>query len=50
MQWSAVIARMMSYGAVLTPADQRKLTEYLNGLAEKPSRATEPKNLRFEMA
>jgi len=25
---------MMSYGAALTPADQQKLTEYLNGLAE----------------
>ena len=33
-EWSAVIARMMSYGAKLTPADQQKLTGYLNGLAK----------------
>ena len=33
-EWSAVIARMMSYGAELTPADEQTLTEYLNGLAE----------------
>jgi mono/diheme cytochrome c family protein len=32
--WSAVVARMMNYGAKLTPADQQKLIEYLNGLAK----------------
>jgi hypothetical protein len=32
--WNAVITKMMTYGAKLTPADQRKLTEYLNGLAK----------------
>ena len=30
--WSAVITRMTSYGARLTPADQQKLIGYLNGL------------------
>jgi len=30
--WSAVIARMMTYGARLTPADQQKLVGYLNGI------------------
>ncbi len=30
--WSAVIAKMVGYGARLTPADQQKLIEYLNGL------------------
>lgn len=33
-EWSAVIARMTAYGAKLTPADQQKLTGYLNGLAK----------------
>jgi hypothetical protein len=32
--WSAVVARMMNYGARLTPADQQKLVEYLNGLGK----------------
>ena len=32
--WSAVIAKMMGYGARLAPADQQKLVEYLNGLAK----------------
>jgi cytochrome c5 len=32
-EWSAVIARMVSYGAALAPAEQQALTEYLNGLA-----------------
>ena len=32
--WSAVIAKMMGYGAKLTPADQQKLIEYLNGLTK----------------
>ena len=32
--WSAVITKMMGYGAKLTPADQQKLIEYLNGLAK----------------
>ena len=32
--WSAVITRMMNYGARLTPADQEKLIEYLSGLAK----------------
>jgi cytochrome c5 len=32
--WTAVIAKMMTYGAKLTPADQQKLAEYLNGLAK----------------
>jgi len=32
--WTAVIAKMMGYGARLTPTDQQKLTEYLNGLAK----------------
>lgn len=31
--WNAVIAKMMTYGAKLTPADQQKLVEYLQGLA-----------------
>jgi mono/diheme cytochrome c family protein len=30
--WGAVVARMMGYGARLSPADQQKLIEYLNGL------------------
>ncbi len=29
--WGAVIARMMTYGAKLTPADQQKLIGYLSG-------------------
>ncbi len=33
-EWSAVIAKMMTYGAKLTPADQRKLIAYLNGIAK----------------
>ena len=33
-EWSAVIARMVSYGAKLTPADQQSLTGYLNRLAK----------------
>lgn len=33
-EWSAVIAKMMTYGAKLTPADQEKLIAYLNGLAK----------------
>ena len=33
-EWSAVIAKMMTYGAKLTPADQQKLIAYLNGLAK----------------
>jgi cytochrome c2 len=33
-EWTAVVARMMSYGARLTSADQQKLTGYLNGLAK----------------
>ena len=32
--WEAVIARMMTYGAALTPTDQQELIEYLNGLAQ----------------
>jgi cytochrome c5 len=32
--WGAVIAKMMTYGATLTPAEQQKLVEYLNGLAK----------------
>jgi mono/diheme cytochrome c family protein len=32
--WSAVITRMINYGARLTPADQQKLIGYLNGLAQ----------------
>jgi cytochrome c5 len=32
--WTAVIGRMTSYGAKLSPADQQKLLEYLNGLAK----------------
>ena len=32
--WSAVIARMTTYGATITPADQQKLIEYLNGMAK----------------
>jgi mono/diheme cytochrome c family protein len=32
--WNAVISKMMTYGARLTPADQQKLAEYLNGLAK----------------
>jgi cytochrome c5 len=32
--WTAVIAKMAGYGARLTPADQQKLVEYLNGLAK----------------
>jgi len=30
--WTAVIAKMTGYGVRLTPADQQKLIEYLNGL------------------
>jgi mono/diheme cytochrome c family protein len=33
-EWSAVIAKMMTYGAKLTTADQQKLVDYLNGLAK----------------
>lgn len=33
-EWSAVIVKMMTYGAKLTPADQQKLIAYLNGLAK----------------
>ena len=33
-EWGAVIAKMMTYGAKLTPADQQKLIEYLDGLAK----------------
>jgi mono/diheme cytochrome c family protein len=33
-EWSAVIAKMMTYGAKLTPADQQKLIAYLDGLAK----------------
>jgi mono/diheme cytochrome c family protein len=32
--WTAVIGRMTSYGAKLSPADQQKLIEYLNGLTK----------------
>jgi cytochrome c5 len=32
--WDAVITRMMTYGARLTPADRQKLIEYLNGLTK----------------
>ena len=32
--WSAVIAKMTTYGAKITPADQQKLIEYLNGMAK----------------
>lgn len=32
--WAAVIGRMSSYGAKLSPADQQKLIEYLNSLAK----------------
>ena len=31
--WAAVIARMVTYGAEVGPADRQKLIEYLNGLA-----------------
>lgn len=31
--WDAVIARMVTYGAEVGPADRQKLIEYLNGLA-----------------
>src|SRR6266850_7437827 len=31
-EWSAVVARMMAYGARLTPADQQTLIGYLNGI------------------
>ena len=30
--WSAVVTRMVAYGARLTPADQQRLVGYLNGL------------------
>ena len=30
-EWSAVVARMMIYGARLTPAEQQTLIAYLNG-------------------
>jgi mono/diheme cytochrome c family protein len=33
-EWSAVITRMMTYGARLSASDQQKLTEYLNGLTK----------------
>jgi mono/diheme cytochrome c family protein len=33
-EWSAVITRMMSYGATLTSADQQKLITYLNGFGK----------------
>ena len=33
-EWSAVITRMMTYGARLSASDQQKLTEYLDGLAK----------------
>lgn len=32
--WKAVVERMMTYEATLTPADQEKLVEYLSGLAK----------------
>jgi cytochrome c2 len=32
--WNAVIGKMTSYGVRLTPADQQKLIDYLNGLAK----------------
>lgn len=32
--WSQVIAKMIAYGAKLGPADQQKLTEYLNGIGK----------------
>ena len=32
--WSAVIAKMTTYGAKITLADQQKLIEYLNGMAK----------------
>lgn len=32
--WNAVIAKMMTFGARLSDADQQKLAEYLNGLAK----------------
>jgi cytochrome c5 len=35
--WKTVIARMLTYGADVSPSDQQKLIDYLNGLA-KPSR------------
>jgi hypothetical protein len=33
-EWSAVVARMMNYGAKLTSGDQQKLIGYLNGLGK----------------
>jgi hypothetical protein len=33
-EWSAVIARMINYGAKLTSGDQQKLNGYLTGLAK----------------
>jgi mono/diheme cytochrome c family protein len=33
-EWSAVITRMMTYGARLSGSDQQRLTEYLNGLTK----------------
>ncbi len=30
-EWDAVVTRMMTYGARLTPADRQKLIEYLKG-------------------
>lgn len=33
-EWNAVIAKMMMYGARLSPEDQQKLAGYLNGLAK----------------
>ena len=32
--WNAVVTRMTTYGARLTPADREKLIEYLNGLKQ----------------
>ncbi len=32
--WSAVVTRMTGYGAHLSPSDQQKLVEYLEGLAK----------------
>lgn len=33
-EWTAVIARMVTYGVKLTPGDEQKLIEYLNGLVK----------------
>ena len=32
--WNAVVAKMMGYGAKLTPAEQQRLIEYLSGLTK----------------